>query len=87
MDYKGYHIIAEINVNSQWDFDADDDGNIELTSNLGEGDADEDNLADFLVQDPEGDEVDWADDLEGAKALIDADIAKTKQAEKGDMPQ
>lgn len=75
MNYKGYHIIAEINVNSQWDFD-EENGFIHLTNHIDDGEADEDNLADFLVQDPEGDDVDWRDTLAEAKKLIDEEIAK-----------
>ena len=87
MDYKGYHIIAEINVNSQWDFDEDENGNIALTNHIDEGEADEDNIADFLVEDPEGDQVDWRDTLEEAKALIDETIEKREKVAKLRSPQ
>lgn len=74
MTYRGYTIIAELNVNSQWDFELDKDGAIQLTDFIDNGDADPDNLADFLVVDPDGDDVDWRDTLEDCKELIDATI-------------
>jgi len=87
MDYKGYQIIAEINVNSQWYFTEDDHGNIELLSHIDQGEADEDNLADFLVYDPEGEQVDGRDTLAEAKQLIDETIAKREKVAKLRSPQ
>lgn len=75
MEYRGYKIIAEINVNEQWDFE-EVDGGIHLTGYIDGGGADEDNLADFLVEDPEGDDVDYRDTLAEAKLLIDQELAK-----------
>lgn len=76
MHYRGYHIIAEINVNSQWEFE-EENGFIHLTNHIDDGEADEDNLADFLVQDPDGEDVDWRDTLAEAKQLIDNEIDNT----------
>jgi hypothetical protein len=74
MDYKGYHIIAEINVNSQWDFTERENGTIEIFSHIDQGEADEDNLADFLILDPEGEDIGWHDTLAGAKLMVDVEI-------------
>lgn len=76
MNYKDYHIIAEVNVNSQWDFEELANGSINLTEHISDGEADEDNLADFLVERPDGEHLDWADTLEDAKKLIDEDIER-----------
>lgn len=82
MEYKGYTIIAEINVNSQWQFDVtDNQGNIALTNHISDGEADEDNIADFLVQDPDGEDVDWRGNFLEAKVLVDQ-MVKADQTRK-----
>lgn len=75
MIYRKYQIIVELNVNSQWDFELDKtDGHLYLTNHIDDGEADEDNIADFLVYDPDGDEVDWRDTVDDCKKLIDETI-------------
>ncbi len=71
MEYKGYTIIAEVNVNEQWGFELVD-GKVHLTHFIDSGGADEDNIADFVI-DYSGDEEfdEYYDTLEGAKEAID----------------
>lgn len=74
MIYKGYSIIVELNVNSQWDFELDEGKFIYLTNHIDDGEADIDNIADFLVIDPDGENMDWRDTVDECKALIDSQI-------------
>lgn len=75
MNYKGYIIIAEVDVNEQWDFEETPKG-IHLTSFLDSGGADEANITDFIIKTEDDEYPDWAEDhydtLEKAKEAIDA---------------
>lgn len=77
MKYKGYQIICEVNVNSQWEFEETPNG-VRLTNFIDEGEADEGNISDFLVEDPSGEMIDWRDTLTEAKKLIDQEIKKAR---------
>lgn len=74
MNYKGYRIIADVDVNEQWEFEETDRG-IELTSFIDKGEADEANIVDYIILDKEGDYAEqfepYYDTLEGAKEAID----------------
>lgn len=85
MDYKDYQILAEVNINAQCSFELDADGEpdndtiVALTVES-EGDVDIDNLADFIVYNPDGDDIGYTDTFAEAKALVDKDISDMELA-------
>lgn len=74
MEYKGYKIVAEVNVNEQWEFE-DTALGVRLTNFIDNGGADEANIVDYIILDKDGDYAEQFDDhyytLGGAKEAID----------------
>lgn len=81
MDYRGYHIFAEVSINQVWDFEETEDGRMHLIRFVTDGGVDEDNVADFTVEDPNGQQLDgFAETVVEAKTMIDAAIRASVRA-------
>lgn len=71
MEYKGYNIIVDVDVNEQWNFELVN-GKVHLTDFIDNGGVDEDNIVDFVIQHDGYEEFeDFYDTLEDAKKAID----------------
>lgn len=82
MEYKGYKIVVEVDVNEQWEFEETDKG-IRLTSFIDNGGADESGIVDYIILDKDGDypeelKEDFYGNLADAKEAIDNYLKENK---------
>lgn len=72
MDYRSYHIIAEVRVNEGWDFTEDSQGLVHITTFLYRGKANSIQIEGFTIEDENGSQIDeYPDTLVEAKEIID----------------